>query len=149
MWNKAEELALEKFPSVVGDIMSSPVVTLDAEVNVRDAALLMTDKRIGSIVVTERGKPIGIVTERDILERVVGPCRDPCETKIKEIMSSPLVTTSKETAILDAMRRMRERGISRLVVTDGGMEGIVSEKDIIRAVSIASLTSFSTLLKKR
>ncbi len=140
---------MEKFPSVVADIMSSPVVTLDGEVNVRDAALLMTDRRIGSIVVTERGQPIGIVTERDILERVVGPCRDPCETKMKEIMSSPLVTISKEMAILDAMRRMRERGISRLVVTDGGMEGIVSEKDIIRAVSIASLTSFSTLLKKR
>lgn len=140
---------MEKFPSIVADIMSSPVVTLDGEVNVRDAALLMTDRRIGSIVVTERGQPIGIVTERDILERIVGPCRDPCETKMKEIMSSPLVTTSKETAILDAMRMMRERGISRLVVTDGGMEGIVSEKDIIRAVSIASLTSFSTLLRKR
>lgn len=140
---------MEKFPSIVADIMSSPVVTLDGEVNVRDAALLMTDKRIGSIVVTERGQPIGIVTERDILERIVGPCKDPCETKMKEIMSSPLVTTSKETAILDAMRSMRERGISRLVVTDGGMEGIVSEKDIIRAVSIASLTSFSTLLRKR
>jgi CBS domain-containing protein len=140
---------LEKFPSIVADIMSSPVVTLDGEVNVRDAALLMTDRRIGSIVVTERGQPIGIVTERDILERIVGPCKDPCETKMKEIMSSPLVTTSKETAILDAMRSMRERGISRLVVTDGGMEGIVSEKDIIRAVSIASLTSFSTLLRKR
>ena len=140
---------MEKFPSIVADIMSSPVVTLDGEVNVRDAALLMTDRRIGSIVVTERGQPIGIVTERDILERIVGPCKDPCETKMKEIMSSPLVTTSKETAILDAMRSMRERGISRLVVTDGGMEGIVSEKDIIRAVSIASLTSFSTLLRKR
>ncbi len=149
MWKKVKGLTLEKFPSIVADIMSSPVVTLDGEVNVRDAALLMTDRRIGSIVVTERGQPIGIVTERDILERVVGPCRDPCETKMKEIMSSPLVTTSKETAILDAMRMMRERGISRLVVTDGGMEGIVSEKDIIRAVSIASLTSFSTLLRKR
>ena len=140
---------MEKFPSIVADIMSSPVVTLDGEVNVRDAALLMTDRRIGSIVVTERGQPIGIVTERDILERIVGPCKDPCETKMKEIMSSPLVTTSKETAILDAMRMMRDRAISRLVVTDGGMEGIVSEKDIIRAVSIASLTSFSTLLRKR
>ncbi len=140
---------MEKFPSVVADIMSSPVVTLDEEVNVRDAALLMTDKRIGSIVVTERGKPVGIVTERDILERVVGPCKDPCETKMKEIMSTPLITITKETAILDAMRKMRENVISRLVVMDAdALLGIVSERDIIRAVSIASLTSFSTLLRK-
>lgn len=141
---------MEKFPSVVADIMSSPVVTLDGEVNVRDAALLMIDKRIGSIVVTEHGQAIGIVTERDILERVVCPCKDPCVTDMKEIMSSPLINIPKETGILNAMRNMRENGISRLVVMeDSTLLGMVSERDIIRAVSIASLTSFSTLLRKR
>ena len=141
---------MEKFPSVVADIMSSPVVTVDGEANVRDAALKMTDRRIGSIIITERGQPIGIVTERDMLERVVSLCRDPCDTRMKEIMSSPLITVPKETAILEAMRKMREKGISRLVVMeDNVLLGIVSERDIIRAVSIASLTSFSTLLRKR
>ena len=139
---------MEKFPSIVSDIMSSPVITLNGEVNIRDAALLMTDKRIGSIVVTERGKPTGIVTERDILERIVCPCKDPCEVKMKEIMTSPVITIFKDATILDAMREMRERQISRLVVIDGDIEGIISESDVIRAVSIASLTSFSTLLKK-
>ncbi len=141
--------SMEKYPSIVSDIMSSPVITLNGEVNVRDAALLMTDKRIGSIVVTERGTPIGIVTERDILERVVCPCKDPCEVKMKEIMTSPVITIFKDTTILEAMREMRGRNISRLVVIDGDIEGIISESDVIRAVSIASLTSFSTLLKKR
>ena len=141
---------MEKFPSVVADIMSSPVVAIDGEANVRDAALTMTDRRIGSIIITERGQPIGIVTERDMLERVISLCRDPCETRMKEIMSSPLITVPKETAILEAMRKMREKGISRLVVMeDNVLIGIVSERDIIRAVSIASLTSFSTLLRKR
>jgi len=111
--------------------------------------LLMTDKRIGSIVVTERGKPIGIVTESDIIERIVCPCKDPCEVKMREIMTRPVITIFKDTTILDAMREMRERNISRLVVIDGDIEGIISESDVIRAVSIASLTSFSTLLKKR
>lgn len=129
--------------------MSSPVVTVDREVNVRDAALLMIDKRIGSMIITERGHSIGIVTERDILERVVSLCIDPCEITMKEIMSSPLITVPKETTILEAMRKMRDHGISRLVVMDGDMEGIVSEGDVIRACSIASLTSFSTLLRKR
>jgi CBS domain-containing protein len=140
--------SMEKYPSIVSDIMSSPVITLNGEVSVRDAALLMTDKRIGSIVVTERGKPIGIVTERDILERIVCPCKDPCEVNMREIMTSPVITIFKDATILDAMREMRARKISRLVVLDGDIEGIISERDVIRAVSIASLTSFSTLLKK-
>lgn len=141
---------MEKFPSVVADIMSSPVVTIDGEANVRDAVLLMTDRRIGSIIVTARGKPVGIVTERDILERVVSPCRDPCETRMKEVMSTPLITVPRETEILESMRKMREHDIGRLVVMDdGALLGILSEKDIIRAVSIASLASFSTLLRKR
>ena len=141
---------MEKFPSVVSDIMSSPVATVEGEVNIRDGALLMTDKRIGSIVITERGQPVGIVTERDMLERVVSLCRDPCETRMKDIMSSPLISTSPDTNILDAMIKMRENRISRLLVMEKDkLIGIVSERDVVRAVSIASLTSFSTLLKKR
>jgi CBS domain-containing protein len=141
---------MEKFPTVVADIMSSPVVTVDGEVNVREGALSMVDKRIGSIVITERGQAVGIVTERDMLERVVSLCRDPCETRMKDVMTSPLISTSPGTNILDAMRKMRENRISRLLVMDRDkMVGIVSERDIIRAVSMASLTSFSTLLRKR
>ena len=69
--------------------MSSPLITVETGVIVRDAALLMTEKKIGSISVTDAGKPVGIVTERDALARVVSLCRDPCETRISEIMSSP------------------------------------------------------------
>jgi CBS domain-containing protein len=80
----------------------------------------------------------------------VEPSRDPSKTKIKEIMSAPLITISKETGILVAMRKMREYEISRLVVMDDDtLLGILSEKDIVRAVSISSITSFSTLLRKK
>ena len=141
---------LVKPPSIVADIMSSPVTTIDGEVSVRDSSQTMIDKQIGSIIVTERDQPRGIVTERDLVERVVAPCRDPNQTKIKEIMSTPLITISKETGILDAMRKMRKKDISRLVVMDDGtLIGLISEKDIIRAVTISSITSFSTLLRKR
>lgn len=141
---------METFPSVVADIMSSPVVTIDGGANVRDAALLMTEKRIGSIIITERGRPVGIVTERDMLERIVSFCRDPCESKMKEIMSTPLITVPKEMSVLEAMRKMREQDIGRLLVMDDdAMLGILSEKDIIRACSIASLSSFSAFLRKR
>jgi CBS domain-containing protein len=140
---------LEKFPSIVADIMSSPAITIDGESNVRDAALLMTDRRIGSIIITERGQPKGIVTERDILERVVALCRDVCVTRMKEIMSAPLITAPPKMGILEAMRKMREHEISRLVVVEGdALLGVVSERDVIRAMNIASLTSFSILLRR-
>ena len=130
--------------------MSAPLITVETGVIVRDAALLMTEKKIGSIIVTDAGKAVGIVTERDALARVVSLCRDPCETRMSEIMSSPLITIPKETEILAAMRKMREDDVRRLGVTDdGNIVGIVTERDIIRAVSISSLTSFSTLLRKR
>jgi CBS domain-containing protein len=141
---------LEKLPTIVEDIMSSPVITVDGETTVRDAALLMREKGIGSVVVVERGRPPGIVTERDLLERVVAPCRDPCEVRVKEVMSSPLITIESDESILEAMRRMRERGIRRLIVMEGGeMVGVVSSRDIMVGLSIAALTSFSALLRRR
>lgn len=137
-------------PSIVSDIMSSPVITIDVETSVKEATRSMIDNKIGSILVTRQGKPLGIVTERDLIERIVEPSRDPSKTKIKEIMSAPLITISKETGILVAMRKMREYEISRLVVMDDDtLIGILSEKDIVRAVSISSITSFSTLLRKK
>jgi CBS domain-containing protein len=141
---------MERVPSIVEDIMSAPLISVEAGVIVRDAALLMTDKNIGSIIVTDAGKPVGIVTERDTLARIVSLCRDPCETRIGEIMSSPLLSIPKEMDILTAMRKMREDGIRRLGVTDdGNIVGVITERDIIRAISISSLTSFSSLLRKR
>ncbi|KYH37928.1 MAG: hypothetical protein AYL28_004840 [Candidatus Bathyarchaeota archaeon B23] len=141
---------MERIPTVVGDIMSSPVVTVDAEIIVRDAALLMRERDIGSVLVVERGRPAGIVTERDLLERVVAPCRDPCEVRVREIMSTPLITIEREASILDAMRKMRVRGIRRLIVVeDEEVVGVVSSRDIMMGISVAALTSFSVLLRRR
>lgn len=110
----------------------------------------MLEKGIGSIVVTENGSPVGIVTKSDLLERVIVDCKDPRECKIGEIMSSPLISIGKNTPILDAMRELRQRKVRRLLVSDGEkIVGIVSEYDMINAVTISSLTQFSTLLRTR
>jgi CBS domain-containing protein len=137
-----------KFPSYVGDAMSSPVITVNEETNVRDSAILMTDKGIGSLIVLEDGKPVGIVTKRDMIKRIVSECKDPCGTKIRDIMTSPVITTSKDVGILSAMRTMREHQISQLLVLDGDrMVGVISERDLIKAVSYASLASFTPLMR--
>ena len=139
---------MELFPSVVSDIMNSPVITVQKENTVRDATILMIDKRIGCLIVTEMHKPIGIVTKSDIIKRVVMPCLDPCEVKMGDVMSTPLITIGKNQGILAAMRKMREMTVTQLVVMEGEeMVGIVSERDLLRAVSIASLSSFRTLLR--
>ena len=138
------------FPSNVGDAMSSPVITVDSENSVKDSATLMTRRGIGSLIIEKKGKPVGIVTKRDIIKRVVSEGKDPSRTKIREIMSSPLITTSRETSILSAMRTLRERHISQMLVLDGEeMIGVISERDLIKAVTYASLASFSPLMKEK
>jgi CBS domain-containing protein len=143
-----EGIFMEKLPSVVSDIMSSPVITVKRETNVRDASILMIDKKIGCLIVTEMNNPVGIVTKSDIIKRVVILCLDPCEVKMGDVMSTPLITIGKNLGILAAMRKMREMAVTQLVVMEGEkMVGIVSERDVLGGVSIASLASFSTLMK--
>lgn len=140
---------MEKFPSVVSDIMKK-LVTIDGSGSVKEMAEIMLEKGIGSIVVTEEGGPVGIVTKSDLLARVIVKCRDPRECKIGEIMSSPLISIDKNTPILEAMRELRHRKVRRLLVSDGEkIVGIVSEYDMINAVTISSLTQFSTLLRRK
>lgn len=141
---------MERLPSNMGDIMSRPVITVETETNVRDAAMLMSEKGIGCVVVVKRGRPVGIVTERDLLERIVASCKDPCEVRVGEVMSTPLITIQRDAGILDAIRKMREMNIRRLVVMeDDNLVGIISSKDLLRAISFAALTSFSALLRRR
>lgn len=140
---------MEKFPSVVSDIMKE-LVTIESSMSVKEAAEKMLEKGIGSIVVTDDDKPVGIVTKSDLLGRVIVECRDPRECKIGDIMSSPLISINKDTPILDAMRELRHRKVRRLLVSDGEkLVGIVSEYDMINAVTLSSLTQFSTLLRRR
>jgi CBS domain-containing protein len=141
---------MERLPSVVADIMSHPVITVDVGVNIRDAALLMTDKGVGCLIIVDGGRPVGIVTKSDIIRRVVSLCKDPCIVKVEEVMSKPLITIGQDIDILETIRKMREHSITQMgVMDDDNLVGIVAERDVIRGVSIASIGSFSSLLRRR
>lgn len=118
---------------LVKDVMTSPVVTINGDEPVSKVAQLMTRHRIGCVIVTaENDKPIGIITERDLAERVVAKNVQPSRVIAKEIMSAPLVTISSEKTISDAARRMSLRGIRRLAVMHrGALAGIISSKDVL------------------
>jgi CBS domain-containing protein len=137
-----------KYPSTVADVMNE-IISIDGESLVVDAAKIMIDKKIGSIIVTEDGTPVGIITESDMLARVIVAYRDPKKLLTKKIMSSPLISITKDTTILDAMRFIRDQDIHIVLIKDNGrLTGIVSEGDLIRAVTLSSLTQFSSILRR-
>jgi CBS domain-containing protein len=118
---------------MVRDIMSSPVVTIDEDEAVNKAASNMDMHDLGAVIVQNKaGKSIGIITERDIVIRVVAKNLKPDTVKAKEIMTTPLVTIEPEASISDAARRMNRLDIRRLgVIYKGNLVGIISSKDVL------------------
>lgn len=110
------------------------------ETTVAEAAAVMEEARVGSVLIMEDGALRGIFTERDALYRVVAAGLDPAATSMREVMSSELVTVSPDDDITHALRLMRDIGFRHLpVVADGEVQGIVSTRDIITAAEFSAL----------
>jgi CBS domain-containing protein len=128
-------------PLLVREVMTPSVISVEASSSVRDAAQVMVERGVGSVIVMEAGRPVGILTERDVLRRVVVKGLDPVKTKVGEVMSSPLVTVRADAYMIDASRLMAQRDIRRLLVVEGDKPvGVVTEKDLLRG-----LTKYLTL----
>jgi len=120
----------------VKDVMVKSIITIEAEDTAKNAAELMDKHNIGCVIVINYGNPIGIVTERDMLKKVVLERKDPGKTKIGTIMSAPLVTSHPQADIRDAVRLMNERRIKKLpVIEDGNLIGLVSLTDVMRSLA--------------
>ena len=118
---------------LVKDVMSSPVVTLDENEASNKVAFFMDKNDLGCVIVTNSvGNSIGIITERDLVIRVLAKNLKPDTVKAKEIMTTPLVTIEPDAAITEAARRMNRLDIRRLgVIYKGNLVGIISSKDIL------------------
>jgi len=117
----------------IGDIMTKSVVTLPKGAKISAAAKLMAERSISCIVIVDDGnKPIGIVTERDIVKRVLFANADANKVTLEDVMSSPVITTTKETKLMLAMKKMKENSIRRLVSVDkdGELDGIITQTDL-------------------
>ena len=138
-----------KFPSTVSDVMHQ-IISIDGSAFVYEAAKKMMENKIGSIIITMNEEHKGIVTRSDMINKVIVAYKDPRHHKIESIMSTPLISIEAKTPILDAMRTIRDHDINQILVMDSGKYvGIVSEGDLIKAVTLASLTGFSSLLRKK
>jgi CBS domain-containing protein len=116
--------------------MVTSLITIDASASVKQAAELMDKHDIGCLIVINYGNPVGIVTERDMMRRVLLHKAEPSKTEVGNIMSAPLITAQPQTDIRDAVRLMNERRIKKLPVIDSGkLVGLVSLTDIMRSLA--------------
>ena len=112
--------------------MSKPVITVHMNDVANTIASLMRTKKVGSVVVLDDdSNPVGVITERDIVERIVSKDKKPSEIKAKEVMSKPLNTIDPSSTIVDASKKMRKLGVRRLIVVEGSkLVGVISSDDI-------------------
>jgi CBS domain-containing protein len=121
----------ELLARTVADVMTSAPTALEAARVVSDAARAMRDSDIGDVLVTEEGRLIGIMTDRDVVVRVLGEGLDPASTSLGAVCSRELTTVGPGDAIETAAARMRERAVRRVpVVEDGRPVGIVALGDL-------------------
>jgi CBS domain-containing protein len=117
----------------VVEIMSATPVTISADATVSEAATIMRDREVGSLVVLEDSRPIGIVTERDVVTKVAAANRSSETTIVRDIMTSPLVAVHPHQEVAEAAKVMAARKIRRLpVIKEGKLVGMLTENDIIR-----------------
>ena len=117
----------------IEDIMIENVVTVEATASVMKAVNLMNDREIGCLVVTRNGRAVGIITERDLLKRVIGKTKSPSKTKVKDIMTKPLIAGYPDMDLEEATKLMFDRRIKKLPVVDHGrLKGLITLTDVAR-----------------
>ncbi len=116
----------------IGDFMSSPVLTVDSESTVQEAAQFMHSHNIGAVIVSKYDKPVGIVTERDLTQKVVAGGLDPDSTLITEIMTKELRTMDRYLPVDEANEYMHKNKIRHLAITEEDkIVGMLSVKDLV------------------
>ncbi len=118
----------------VADIMSRNVAVVQKTATVAEAAQVMTSRNISCVVALEGDEVVGILTERDLLSKIVARHRDPTLATMEEVMSSPVATVPPDHSVFSASRTMEAKGVRRLVVMEGErLCGVVAQTDIFRA----------------
>jgi len=115
------------------DIMVSKVITITKDSTVEEAVRLMNEHEIGCLIVTENKKVLGILTERDLMKRVLAKSQDPRKTKVEEVMSTPLISVEPDAEVGDVSRIMFQKNIKKMpIVRKGKLLGLVTLTDILR-----------------
>lgn len=132
----------------VKEIMTTRVCKADADENVQEVAKKMVAFGVGSAIIMKDDRPVGIVTEKDLIAKIVARDRIPSSVKVSEIMSSPLITIKPNTSVREAANLMIKKGIRRLPIVNnsGQLIGIITDNDILE-ISL-DLGEFAALVKE-
>jgi CBS domain-containing protein len=118
----------------VEDIMVEGVLTVEADATVMKAVKIMNENEIGCLIVTRRSKAVGIITERDLLKRVISKSKNPKKTKVREIMTKPLIAGHPDMDLEEATKLMFKMKIKKLPVveSEGDLRGLITLTDVAR-----------------
>jgi CBS domain-containing protein len=121
----------------VTTIANREIVSVEAESTVEEAARVMALRNIGAVAVRKGGEIVGIMTERDVLKRVVAAGRDPRTTRVEEVMSSPPISVEANATVGEAVDLMNRRGIRRIFVREGQrIVGIFTQRDVLALMRV-------------
>ena len=135
----------------VKDVMRRNIVSISVNETVSDAANHMKDKGVSALIVFRGRHPLGIITEKDIVRRVVCEKKDPEKTPVGSVMSTPLIAITPLASLEDAADAFRRAKVKKLAVISGGvLEGIISVTDILAAETreIKAVSRYVELLSK-
>jgi CBS domain-containing protein len=121
----------------VRDVMVKAVMAMELNTNAKDCAKAMAKRGVSCAVITQGGTAVGIVTERDLVSKILADALDPKKVLVRDIMSTPLITISPEAPLTGAAELMAQYRIRRLVVVEAGgaLAGIVTTGDIARSLA--------------
>ncbi len=123
---------------LVQNIMKHQVITVDSSVTIKDAAKMMEDTGVGCVIVMDQNIAVGILTERDVVRKVVAH-EKPLSTSVKEVMSSPLIVINPDESVWELAEIMKLRRIHRVpVVRENRLVGIVTATDLTKICSAGS-----------
>ncbi len=115
----------------VKDYMDKEFPTLEVEASIAEAAKLLVTKNLGYVIVLDKGKPYGIVTEYDIVSKIIAADKDPKTMTLKQVTSTPLITVDPDQDLLKASELMQTKSVKRLPVVKGGViYGVITATNI-------------------
>ena len=133
------EFLLVVLSKKLSKIMIEDIVTIRPDATVKQAAELMNLHEIGCLLVVDQEKPVGIITERDILKRAICKSKASQKIKVRDLMSKPLITASPQMHVGEAAKLMLERNIKKLpIVEDGRLVGLVTITDLLRSPGVVA-----------
>jgi CBS domain-containing protein len=117
----------------VKDVARTDVMTANRDQSAGNLATVMREEGVGSVIIEDEGEPVGIVTDRDLVLKVLEPRSDPTEVTAADVMSSSPVTVTEDTGIFEATAKMYEHAVRRTPVVDddGAVTGIVTLDDFL------------------